>query len=377
MSIRLEAEIGRTPRVMQLEGMFDLAPEGKSVTEIPLNLPDLGEREWNVGLIVGPSGAGKSTVARHLFGDVMKRLDGMKWSKDKAVVDDFPAKYSIRDITELLSSVGFSSPPAWLRPFHALSNGEQFRVTMARLLCEEPELAVVDEFTSVIDRTVAKVGSAAIAKTVRRRGQKFVAVGCHYDIEEWLQPDWIYQPHLGEFSWRSVQPRPRVEVEIFRSSVAAWQGFSRHHYLDHNLNRTAHVFVGTVEGQPAILCAVMPLVHGKIKNAKRISRIVTLPDFQGIGLAGHFLDALSSGYKAIGYGMYLTTSHPAMVRALNHRTTWTMVRPPSRVAKQSAASAARMSGLVSSRGRVTTSFKFCGAPDPALVPVLLSEKPNG
>ena len=44
-----------------------------------------------------------------------------------------------------------------------------------------------DEFTSVIDRTVAQIGSSAIAKTVRKRKQKFVAVSCHYDIEEWLR----------------------------------------------------------------------------------------------------------------------------------------------------------------------------------------------
>lgn len=367
MKITLESKIERTPRVMQLEGIFDLQPTSASVTEIPLTLPDLDAKPWHVGLIVGPSGAGKSTVARHLFGDTLQRLDDMTWPADKAVIDAFPQGHSIRDITELLSSVGFSSPPAWLRPFHALSNGEQFRATMARLLAEEPDLAVVDEFTSVIDRTVAKVGSAAIAKTVRRRGQKFVAVGCHYDVEEWLQPDWVYQPHTGEFTWRSVQPRPRVEIEVVRSDHAAWRVFSRHHYLDHNLNRTAHVYVGLVEGQPAIMSAIMPLVHGKLRNAKRVSRIVTLPDFQGIGLAGQFLDAIGGGLRNQGYSLYITTSHPAMIRALNHRNTWSMVRPPSRVSKPGPKS---NPGLQTSRGRLTSSFKYAGPVDERLASVL-------
>ena len=370
--IKLESAIQRTPRVMQLEGMFDLEPTASSITEIPLNFPDLNERPWNVGLIVGPSGAGKSTVARHLFGDVMKRTDEKQWSHDKAVVDDFPAGMSIRDVTELLSSVGFSSPPAWLRPFHALSNGEQFRVTMAYILATESDLAVVDEFTSVIDRTVAKIGSAAIAKTVRRRGQKFVAVGCHYDIQEWLQPDWIYEPSTGKFTWGSVQPRPRVEIRIFRANYEAWQSFSRHHYLDHKLNPSAHLYVATIDGQPAIACAVMPLVHGVVKNAKRISRIVTLPDFQGIGLAGQVLDAIGGGLKDNGYSLYLTTSHPAMIGALNHRNTWTMVRKPSRVAK--AGKNKDMAGLVSSRGRLTTTFRYAGDTDERLLPILAGER---
>lgn len=64
----------------------------------------------------------------------------------------------IKDIVGLLSSVGFSSPPSWVRPFRVLSTGEQFRVTMARTLAEMPDLAVVDEFTSVVDRTVARPG---------------------------------------------------------------------------------------------------------------------------------------------------------------------------------------------------------------------------
>ena len=40
----------------------------------------------------------------------------------------------IKDIVALLSAVGFASPPAWLRPFHVLSTGQQFRVTLALLL---------------------------------------------------------------------------------------------------------------------------------------------------------------------------------------------------------------------------------------------------
>ena len=54
-------------------------------------------------------------------------------------------------------------------------------------------LTVFDEFTSVVDRNVAKVCSAAIAKGIRRGSIpcRFVAVTCHYDVAAWLEPDWI------------------------------------------------------------------------------------------------------------------------------------------------------------------------------------------
>jgi len=131
--IRLESAITRTPRVMQLEGLFDMDSEERSITNIEMNIPDLSTRDWNIGLIVGPSGAGKTTVANELFPEKMRNTENMKWSKDKAIIDDFPQDLPMREVTELLSSVGFSSPPAWLRPFHALSNGEQFRVTIAHI----------------------------------------------------------------------------------------------------------------------------------------------------------------------------------------------------------------------------------------------------
>ena len=372
-AITLTTDIARTPRVMQIEGMFDIAASGRAVTTIPLDMPDLDARDWNVGLIVGPSGAGKSTVARHLFPDRITAVDDMVWRSDAAVVDEFPPTLKVQDVTALLSSVGFSSPPAWLRPFATLSNGEQFRVSMARLLAEQTDLAVVDEFTSVVDRTVAKVGSHAIAKTVRKRGQRLVAVTCHYDVEDWLQPDWVYQPHVGTFAWRSVQPRPRLNVEVIRSDHSAWAGFARHHYLDHTVHRAAHIYVGLIEGQPAVLCALMPLVHGKVRNAKRVSRIVTLPDFQGIGVAGHMLDAVGGALRTQGTGLYITTSHPAMIRALHGRATWHMNRKPSRVAKQGNTSTIK-GKMDSSRSRLTASFRYVGPADDRLVGVVVGAK---
>jgi len=373
--IKLQTEIARTPRVMQLEGMFDLQAAEYSVTEIQNSIPDLSTRDWNVGLIVGPSGAGKTTVAREMFGNQLLETEKMAWDNKSAVIDNFPKELAIREITEMLSSVGFSSPPAWLRPFEHLSNGEKFRVTMARVLAESKDIAVVDEFTSVIDRTVAQIGSAAIAKTVRARKQKFVAVACHYDIEEWLQPDWIYQPHIGAFTWGSVQPRPQVKLEIIWAKYEAWHLFARHHYLTADLNKSAQIYVGLINDQPAVLTAILPLINANVKNARRISRTVVLPDYQGIGIGGKFVNAVCAGLKAQGLSTYTTTSHPARVRALNKSKEWEMIREPSRVAQRGKTSS--ITGRLGlSRSRITTGFRYAGEPNEDIAKVLCPRPVN-
>ncbi len=244
VQIDLHSDIVRTPRVQQLEGLFDIAPAKRSElsSRHTLNLPE----KWNIGVIVGPSGSGKTTLARRAFpSSIIERFD---WSMDKSVIDGFPASIGIRDITGLLCSVGFNSPPAWLRPFHVLSNGEQFRVHIARMLAESRDIAVVDEFTSVVDRTVAQIGSAAVAKAVRRRGQKLVAVTCHYDVLDWLEPDWIYQPVTGELEVADaarglLRRRPAIELEIGRSDPSAWRLFKPHHYLSADLHKAARCYV--------------------------------------------------------------------------------------------------------------------------------------
>ena len=49
-----------------------------------------------------------------------------------------------------------------------------------------------DEFTSVVDRNIAQISSLAIQKAIRRKDAKFIAVTCHYDVQEWLMPDWVF-----------------------------------------------------------------------------------------------------------------------------------------------------------------------------------------
>lgn len=322
-----ESNIERTARVMQMEGIFDVPPSQRSAEqwEVDLSLPD----EWNVGLIVGPSGSGKTTIARELFGEQM--ITGWDWSANRSILDDFPKSMGIKEIVDLLSSVGFSSPPSWVRPFGVLSNGEQFRVNLARTLAEMPALAVIDEFTSVVDRTVAQIGSAAVQKTVRRRDQKLIAVSCHYDIIDWLEPDWVYQPHTGEYyTGRYLHQRPRIELEVKRVHSSAWQLFRKHHYLDTKLNEASVCFVAFWKGVPVAFTAVLHFPHPKRKRTKREHRTVCLPDYQGVGIGNALSKYIGAMCRGLGYSWISQTSHPAMIRSRASSLDWRMIASPNR-----------------------------------------------
>jgi ABC-type ATPase with predicted acetyltransferase domain len=326
VDLKLQIDIAHSPRVTQLLGLFDVPRTERAAAEYHFDVP-LEQRPWQVGLIVGPSGAGKSSVARHMFGDsLVERYD---WAHGRAVVDCF-GELGIREISAALSSVGFSSPPSWLKPYAVLSNGEKFRADLARAIVDPRPLVVVDEFTSVVDRTVGRIGASAVAKAVRaQRGKQFVAVTCHDDVTEWLQPDWVLEPHVGAFAWRSVQRRPRVALEVVRANHAAWAWFHPHHYLSADLHKAARCFVGLVDGRPACFAGVLHMPHPKRGDLASLSRVVVLPDFQGLGLGAYaFTEAIAKICKANGKVLCTHPSHPALVQAWAKSPLWHMTSPP-------------------------------------------------
>lgn len=320
LTITRSVAVERTARVIQLEGLFDVPLADRSTLRWEVEMP-LHERPWQIGLIYGPSGCGKSTIAKEIWGQ--RVCGGFAWSETQSVVDGFPAAMSMQDITGLLSSVGFSSPPSWVRPFGVLSNGEQFRATMARAIAEAEGVFAIDEFTSVVDRRVAKIGSAAIAKAVRRRpGCQFVAIACHDDIVEWLCPDWTYEPAAGKFAWRSLR-RPGIEVDIRRAKIAEWRLFRPHHYLSGAHHAGAYAFVGLVAGSPAVWSAWL-YFPGKTNWGYREHRTVCLPDYQGVGIGNAMSDWCAGVMQAVaGRGVIRsTTSAPGMIAHRSRSSLW-------------------------------------------------------
>lgn len=348
----VESKISKSFRVDKIKGMFDY--DSDVVTkQFSVNIP-IEDIDWNVGLIVGASGSGKITIARKVF-ENFELFNGFEWSQN-SVVDDFDVKFTPKQITEALSKVGFSSPPDWLKPFGVLSNGQKMRAELARLILESDKPVLYDEFTSVVDRQVAKIGSAAIQKFIRKENKQFIAVSCHYDIEEWLEPDWVYDVNEHKFYRRSLR-RPDIQVDIRKAKSSEWELFKEFHYLSASHNNAAHKYIAEIDGYPVAWCSVLHFPHSKVKNVKRIHRIVVKPDYQGVGVGGRVMAEISKIYTNKKYRVRLVSSSPSFIHGLTQSKNWVMTRKPSRL--KNTAKTGALAGTTSD-ARLTASFEFTG-----------------
>lgn len=287
---------------------------------------DIEGADWKIGIIVGPSGSGKTSMGKEILGG---SFYAPVWPDNAPIVDAILPAGDFNDVTAALAAVGLGSVPAWLRPYNALSNGEKFRATLARLVAEAPAEAVVDEFTSVVDRQIAKIGALAFSKSWRRTKGRVVLLTCHYDILDWVQPDWVFDTGKSEFHARWLQPRPRIDLDIWEADWSYWKIFKPHHYLDLGPMHSATCYVGTVDGE---LVAHLGMgTRAGLKEA-RACRLVIMPEWQGAGVGVRFLNEVCAMWlrgdnrHSKRMTTLFHTSHPGLCAALRRdEKNWSQV----------------------------------------------------
>lgn len=324
ISIRNECPDFSSYRAARVKSLFNV--DSGNVFELDADIP-VEAQDWGLGVIVGPSGSGKTSLGRKILG-AEAFYEPHDWNADQPIIDTIAPTSSFDEVAAGLSAVGLGSVPAWLRPYSVLSNGERFRADLARIVCERPSRIVIDEFSSVIDRQIARVGALAFAKAWRRTGGRCVLLSCHYDILDWLQPDWVFDTASGEFTGRWVRSRPAVEIEVRETGWEWWSLFQPHHYLKLPHMIAAQCYVGFVDGEP-VVHAAMSTRPGGIEA--RIARIVVMPEWQGMGIGLRFINELCAAWRR-GRNRYgklmptlLNTSHPGLAAALRRHPLWAQV----------------------------------------------------
>jgi GNAT superfamily N-acetyltransferase len=292
---------------------FDYEFTGVSTFTLPRFDAPRRDGSWAIGLIVGPSGSGKTQLLKRHFG----LTPGPQWASNKAVASHFgTAEAAI----ERLTAVGLNSVPSWCKPFHVLSNGEQFRAALAAAVGSD---TAFDEFSSVVDRIVAKSTSHALQRYIRASGMSGVVfASCHRDIAEWLLPDWTFDTLTGEFSPRGCLQRPRISVDVSRCGRQWWNTFKHHHYLTSEMNAAAECYLATWDGQPVAFSSCLSMPIGTVKNAWRGHRTVVLPDYQGLGIGVRLSDWVAQKCVDRGRRYFSKTAHPRMGEYRSRSPLW-------------------------------------------------------
>lgn len=288
MEIVLKSNVNRDEYTDYIQDHFDLSVGVIAEVHIPnnLNLSRLGD--WNIGVICGASGSGKSTIL-HSLGEIKE----VEFDNNKPLISNF-SPMTPQEASQILCAMGLASVPTWIRPYSSLSNGEKYRAEVAKRISSESVggIILVDEYTSVVDRNVAKSMSNALQKYIRKEKKQIILATCHYDILEWLQPDWIYDLNKGGALEKGdcLRQRPQISLQVYRTEPDTWRLFKKHHYMTQEMNSSAMCFCFTWENQLVAFASILPQLSKGVGKAMRMSRLVILPDFQGLGLGGKILD---------------------------------------------------------------------------------------
>lgn len=326
VSVRNTCSEFNSYRAARVKSLFNC--ESGANFSLDAELP-IDEDNWQIGVVVGPSGSGKTSIGRTIWPDVGIYNGDEGWTSDRPIVDDITPDGDFDEVTGALSAVGLGSVPAWLRPYSALSNGERFRAGLARIIAERRERVIVDEFTSVIDRQIAKIGAAAFQKSWRRTGGQAVILSCHYDVLDWLEPDWIFDTNSGQLERGRLRRRPKFELEIFQTDGSYWPMFEPHHYLKLPRMIACKYYVGFVDGEAVCHIATSPKLE---TQGMRACRMVVMPEWQGAGVGMRFLNEVCkmqftdiNKFHERTKRVYFHTSHPGLCAALRRSKKWIQV----------------------------------------------------
>ena len=333
MEIVLKSNVNRDKYTDYIQEHFDLAVSDVAEVRIPnnLNLSKLGS-EWNIGVICGASGSGKSTIL-HSLGEITE----VEFDNNKPLISNFEPM-TPQEASSILCAMGLASVPTWIRPYSSLSNGERYRAEVAkRISSNRGGVILVDEYTSVVDRNVAKSMSNALQKYIRKEKKQIILATCHYDILEWLQPDWIYDLNKGGALEKGdcLRQRPQISLSVYRVTYDTWNIFKKHHYVTEEMNKSASCFVFSWEKQLVAFVGVLPQPSGYFDKAVRGTRTVVLPDFQGLGIGSRITDFIASIYKQAGYRYFTKTVNPKLGEYRNHSEKWKTTSKNGRIIRPS------------------------------------------
>ncbi len=157
---------------------------------------------------------------------------------------------------------------------------------------------------------------------------------------------------------RGSREQPQIRLAVRRVPQRFWPGFAKHHYLTGGLSTAATCYGAFAEikaltsgqgdalsdieaqrsaddahvparntpttgrgfGSPIAFCAVLATLGHR--RAKHITRLVVLPEFQGLGIGPRLAESVAAMESAKGNRVTITASHPSVVAWCSRSPRW-------------------------------------------------------
>ena len=206
IDIRFKTRVQRSPRVLEVAEAFGIGLEDKEFVVFD-NL-DLEIKKGDIVYITGQSGGGKSVLLRELGrqmsanGQHVVNLDEIVF-EDKPLIDQIGT--STDNAIQLLGVAGINDAYLYVRKPSELSDGQRYRLRLAKAIETGAEVWVADEFLAVLDRTSAKVIAFSLQKAARRAGATVIVATTHTDMVADLCPNLVIEKRFRE----------KVRIDVF------------------------------------------------------------------------------------------------------------------------------------------------------------------
>ncbi|RWJ03507.1 ATP-binding cassette domain-containing protein [Mesorhizobium sp.] len=183
------SSVERTPRVLEIAEGFGLGLSDKKFV-IYDNL-DLNIEDGDVVYITGQSGSGKSLLLRDLKSQMQAAGKSVVDLND-IVLEERPVIELIgrttTEATDLLAKAGISDAWIYIRKPSELSDGQRYRLKLAKIMESGADVWSADEFGAVLDRATAKVIAFNVQKVARALGKTLMVATTHTDLKDELGP---------------------------------------------------------------------------------------------------------------------------------------------------------------------------------------------
>lgn len=209
ISKKFNSSVERSPRVLEIAEGFGLGLSDKEFV-----IYDNLQVEVNPGDVVyitGQSGSGKSLLLQDLSTQ-MQQEGKIIADLNQIVLEEKPVIELVGKTTteaaDLLAKAGISDAWIYIRKPSELSDGQRYRLKLARVMESGADVWIADEFGAILDRVTAKVVAYNIAKIARREGKIFMIATTHLDLKDELAPNLYINKRFRE---RVDMERPDVE----------------------------------------------------------------------------------------------------------------------------------------------------------------------